>query len=86
MLDSTMNALVDAGSYLDIEVTAREKYSGRFMYGKETCAIVLDRIEQLLPLVALVGNRINDEEELELLITDLSIIRTDHLGLGIIVY
>jgi len=73
------------------EMTLREDYSGRGMYGSETAGIVTDSIGNVLySAIKLVKSMIDDPESYDFDVEDLAEamenIKTDSMGLSMIIY
>lgn len=85
MLEATMKQLVKASEELVIQAQEYRDYSGRCMFNSITCGVSLEVSADLLPLVAKAANQLN-ENELAAFIDEISNMRTDDLGRGIIVY
>lgn len=67
------------------DATVRERYSGRGMYGKETCGVVTDDAFQLVvdALQSAIKGFFDEDEAQELDFTNL---RIDNMGLDWIIY
>lgn len=63
-------------------VETRDDYSGRAMYGKTTCAVVIDGVSDLIPAL------LRQAQEDPASMPDFSVfkLRQDNMGLGIVLY
>lgn len=90
MRQSTAEALARAAFALDIECTIYPDYSGRGMFGKETCGIVIARTSTVAALAAQAVWTICDEgqdvQRANDLIQDLRRLSTDNMGHDVIIY
>lgn len=78
--------LYDAGDDSGLDVKIRDDYSGRGMFGKETCAIEGDFSMGELLCAVIEYVRFLDEEEREEIPEMPRSFREDSMGLGIIIY
>lgn len=89
MRKETAEAIVRAGEDLGYDLTVRENYSGRGMYGETTCGVEYDRLAHLL---AAVGSACHDlgvqgrEDEAIAVMDCLRHAATDNMGTGWILY
>jgi hypothetical protein len=66
------------------EIDLRSDYSGRGMYGKETCGVVVDSLTVLLAdCIAYIKEVLNDNIDA---IPELDSFKTDNMGRSIIIY
>jgi hypothetical protein len=79
----------DAGNE---NVSLREDYSGRGMYGQTTAGLVVGSLGDLLPLVAAAAAQLERQQgeegvmDIDTFIGSLERIRTDNMGRDLIVY
>jgi len=80
--------LEQAAQGTDNELTVREDYSGRSMFGKTTAAVVLDGgLTDLIPTIALVAFEAGENgEDFWDMHEDIASLRTDSMGRGTVVY
>ena len=80
--------IVDNTDTWDERLSVRDGYSGRSMYGKETCGIVYDNLGDLMRGIAQTAADLafEDESRLEDFMEELENIRLDNMGLSMIVY
>jgi hypothetical protein len=81
----TMEVLVLAGYDLAINISKRESYSGRGMFDRSTHAVIVDKITDLLPVVAYAVTSI-EEDEIDKFISDLKNVKVDNMGKEFIFY
>jgi len=88
MTKESMEALIDAGLDIGVAIKGREEYSGRGMNGKTTCAVVADRVVDIIAVAAQAGWAWRDgrEEDDREIVDDLSGLRLDSMGTGVVVY
>jgi hypothetical protein len=82
MREDTAGLLADEGGEL------RESYSGRAMYGKTTFAVTFDAKGDFERALVRAGYELGRQgsDDVEAVLSDLDGLRTDSMGLGIIVY
>ena len=74
------------------EANLRENYSGRGMYGRECCAIVVNNQMQLVSdLIQFMGDNVVDDNPFGLAweggnIPDIDSLRIDSMGRGVVIY
>lgn len=86
----TAQALVAYGDQTGAEITLRDDYSGRGMYGRTVAAVECD-FGTLVAAAAAAGADLvaaadGDQDAASELIDDLARIRSDNMGLGMIYY
>ncbi len=90
MKKSTVELLIKTSEEIGMEdIEARFNYSGRGMFGKTTCGVVLPKINNFICLVAsTVQLNLEEEKEFDIdsFIDDVSSIKQDNMGHDIIVY
>ena len=86
MTKQEMDFLSAALDAQDIEHEKREDYSGRAMYGEQTCGIVIDDPTCLIHAVARFMEREPGRQPPEELLSRDEGFRTDDMGLGTIIY
>ena len=93
MTKETANFLVMVTEHCgNQEADLRENYSGRGMYGRETCAIVVDNQMQLVSdLIQFMGDNVVDDNPRGLAweggnIPDINSLRIDSMGRGVVIY
>ena len=85
MTENTMNRLVEAAKDLDIECDTHLDYSGRGMFGRETCAVSVPTVADFTTLVLRAGQTLprNEQDGFQ---KEIRTIRHDSLGMGMIFY
>ena len=91
MTKKSMELIEEAGGHLGLEIKPREEYSGKGMYDRQTCAIVCDDIGDFVAAVAQGAINLFEENPQNYtgaanFIEDMRGLRTDSMGLGIVVY
>jgi hypothetical protein len=81
----TAKRLKRAGKKLGLKVEGRKTYSGRFMFGQNTPALVIEHLSDLLACAAMAGSRLRGAN-LEDFAYELKDLRTDNMGKGYVVY
>jgi hypothetical protein len=85
MTESTMNRLAEAAQGLGIECNTYPDYRGRGMYGRTTCGVVVSNTADFAVICAAAGRSVPEAEVSDFL-AEIRNVRTDSLGLDIIVY
>jgi hypothetical protein len=85
MTAATMNRLVAAADALDVDCRPYDDYSGRGMYGRTTCAVVVPSEAVFAALAAVAGRGLPDAEFADF-VADLRRLSSDSLGRDTIVY
>ena len=85
MTADTMNLLTAAADALDGDCRSYDDYSGRGMYGRTTCGIVVPRESAVALLSAQAARGMGDAEFAEF-VADLRRLSSDSLGRDVIVY
>jgi len=83
------NLLKQAADKVGLDLTIRDNYSGRGMYGRETTAVILDSILLLTPIhgqAYIDLAKAGDIDGMEELLDDLTAIHYDNMGRDIVVY
>jgi hypothetical protein len=83
MKAETVEQIVEAGEAMGLDISSHEEYSGRNMFGRTTSAVVYTRLRDFVAAVARAAVESDDPDRL---IEDLAKIRTDELGMDMIVY
>jgi len=87
MKEKSAKLIEEAADELGYDTDIREDYSGRWMFGKTTHAIVVDTQSNFVGAVAFVAvNMDNDTEESDDFIEDMQNIHFDSMGISIIAY
>lgn len=78
--------IVEAAEVIGLELQHDETYSGRGMYGNKTDAIIAESLGDLLQCVAYAAGTLEDRDDLDEFVGELSSICTDNMGRSAIVY
>ena len=85
MTENTMNRLAEAAKVLDVECDTHLDYSGRGMFGRETCAVSVPNVADFTALVLRAGLTLPPDEQ-DGFQKEIRTIRHDDLGMGMIFY
>jgi hypothetical protein len=80
-----MDALIDAGDDLNIEIDGRDEYHGRGM-SRTTCAVVAGSFSDLFAAVAQAARMAPEEDDDEDIVDDFKGLRVDSMGTGVVIY
>lgn len=83
-----MEALVEGAAIAGVDLDGRSDYSGRGMFGRETCAAVVASIGDLVAAAAAAAFELTRDEEVDhsAFLDDLKDLRADSRGNRIVVY
>lgn len=86
MTESTMNALVRAARSLDIECEPYLEYSGRGMFGKTTCGVVIPTPTDFTALCVVAGRATPDGGAFAAFLGEVRKVSFDSMGHDVIAY